>query len=290
MNILDETLLENKAKLDSLLVDTKRFIVLNLIAQTQYKNILIKYMKKLSNLPDDYVTHEKLDSFFYVSKNLVQKTDLCDANINNLNNMKNAFTELSNSPTTENIIEFCNSYEAIQNEILENNVQIEKTLKITSEFFKPSTSITEENVESTEYLENTLVVSEEKKKIILPYTFLELEELFENNPEQYSSIQDIIDQEYTLPFYSLYKNPAKSRFKETFKLMRNKENLSIASSLDLSMELFLNYNLDPAIIAACRNLDELDIYLDYLDSNETEQFNCFNIKYEISPALVKNKK
>ena len=31
------------------------------------------------------------------------------------------------------------------------------------------------------------------------------------------------------------------------------------------------------------NLDELDIYLDYLDNNQTDKYNCFSITFEIPP-------
>lgn len=60
-------------------------------------------------------------------------------------------------------------------------------------------------------------------------------------------------------------------------------------SFDLATELLFNYNLHPAIISACRNLDELDIYLDRPDSGETDKFSCFNIVFEIPPVIYKNK-
>lgn len=48
----------------------------------------------------------------------------------------------------------------------------------------------------------------------------------------------------------------------------------------------LNYSLNPAVIAACRNEDELDIYLDCLEENELEQFDIFDIKYVSAPMIV----
>ena len=39
-------------------------------------------------------------------------------------------------------------------------------------------------------------------------------------------------------------------------------------------------------ISTCKNLNELNIYLDHLESNELDKFNLFEIKYEI---LQKNK-
>ena len=45
------------------------------------------------------------------------------------------------------------------------------------------------------------------------------------------------------------------------------------------------YDLNPIIIAACRNLDELDIYLDCLEEDEVNKFKCFDIRFEISPKV-----
>ena len=134
--------------------------------------------------------------------------------------------------------------------------------------------------------ENTLIISEKTKKVFLPYSFSSLENLYAANPEEYSSVEDIIKKDYTLPL-DLFKIPSVSRFREAYKLMREKENSSFKEALDLSFELFFNYNLHPAIISACRNLDELDIYLDYLADNETHKFNCFKIIFEITPTLTK---
>ena len=69
--------------------------------------------------------------------------------------------------------------------------------------------------------------------------------------------------------------------------MRNKEKASLYKSFDLGIELMWNSLLNPAVITACKNLDELDIYLDYLDSNEIEKFKIFDVKYEIAPMVKK---
>ena len=68
--------------------------------------------------------------------------------------------------------------------------------------------------------------------------------------------------------------------------MKKKENATILESLDLALELTFNNSLHPAIIAACRNLNELDIYLDCLEKNELENFKLFDIKYEVLPTKV----
>lgn len=137
---------------------------------------------------------------------------------------------------------------------------------------------TSENIEIPEFVEKMLIVYEKDNKAILPYSILELEECFSNNPEKYSSIQDIIDKEYTVSTTN-YKNTSFVRFKTTFNLAKNKSNLSFIESLNLSNELFFNSNAEPIIIAACKNTDELDIYLSCLADNVLEDFKCFEIKY-----------
>ena len=126
-----------------------------------------------------------------------------------------------------------------------------------------------------------MTISEIKNKVFLPYSVSDLNEKLKEN-ENYRNLQEIIDNEYKIPL-DKYKNSIIARFKETYNLMRKKENASITDSLDLALELSFNNLLNPAIITACKNLDELDIYLDCLSSNELDKFNIFKIKYEIYP-------
>ena len=131
------------------------------------------------------------------------------------------------------------------------------------------------NIESTKEIlnkENCLVISETTGNIILPYYIKDLE----NDKNTNKTYGQIIQDNYTLPI-NLFKPTFVARFREAFKLAHNKEKKSIIFSLNLATELVFNYNLHPAIITACRNLDELDIYLDCLENNETEKFKCFNI-------------
>ncbi len=127
--------------------------------------------------------------------------------------------------------------------------------------------------------ENSLIISEISGNIILPYYINDLTNIKNKTYEQ------IIQENYTIPV-DLFKPAFIARFREAFKLAHNKEKKSVAFSLNLATELIFNYNLHPAIITACRNLDELDIYLDCLENNETEKFKCFNIIFEIPPTLL----
>lgn len=136
---------------------------------------------------------------------------------------------------------------------------------------------------------NILTISEKKQLAYLPYKSSDIEKIYKNANGKYSSYQDVIENLYIVPL-SKFKNSSISRFRESFNLIRNKENGSIIKALDLGLELMFKYNLNPIIIAACRNLDELDIYLDCLYSKELFDFNCFEIKFEVAPKVSKTKK
>ena len=127
----------------------------------------------------------------------------------------------------------------------------------------------------------SLIISEIKQAIFLPYKISDLEKELEDS--DYEDIQELIDEEYTLP-YNKFRLASISRFKEAFKLIKKKEHGSFFDAIDLAFELMPNSLLNPAIIAACKNLDELDIYLDCLNEDELDKFKCFDIKYELYPV------
>lgn len=190
-----------------------------------------------------------------------------------INNIAESLSTLSNSIL--NITKFINNFLI---ELVDNKEQVS--------YINDNKSTISENSNIEEIQDNDiLLISEKLDKVILPYTVSELKQLL-NKDNEYSSLQDIIEQEYTLPLKK-FSNPVVSRFKQAYHLSRNKEKLSIFASLDLAFELAFNYNLHPAVIAACKNIDELDIYLSYLEDNETEKFNIFKIQYEFLPTVTK---
>lgn len=133
---------------------------------------------------------------------------------------------------------------------------------------------------------NILLISEIQNKVILPYKNEELTRILNSDEKVYKNLQEIIDEKYTVPLVN-YKNASISRFREAFALMRKKEEASFMDAIDLALELMRNRFLHPAIITACKNLDQLDVYLDCLDTNELEDFPFFEIKYELYPVKVK---
>lgn len=133
---------------------------------------------------------------------------------------------------------------------------------------------------------NVLTISEKHQKAYLPFFYSEVQAIYQNSNNKYQTLQDVVDDLYIVPL-SRFKNSTIARFKESFHLIREKEKGSITKALDLGLELMFKSELNPIIIAACRNLDELDIYLDCLEENELNDFSCFEIKFEVMPELIK---
>ena len=132
---------------------------------------------------------------------------------------------------------------------------------------------------------NTLKISETQNKVFLPYKIYELKKILEENPNEYVSIQDIINKNYIISL-DRYKNATFARFKETYNLMRKREKSSFSEALDLALEMTFKNNLNPAIITSCNNLAELDMYLDCLEENKLDKFKVFNIEYEMMPIKM----
>ena len=136
---------------------------------------------------------------------------------------------------------------------------------------------------------DTLLVSEKDQKAYLPYKYSDIERIYNENKNKYSSCEDVINKEYILPL-NRFRHSISSRFRETINLILNKEKQSFFKALDLAFELMLQYKLNPIIIAACKNLEELDIYLDCLEEDELFDFRCFNIKFEVTPKVYTREK
>ena len=132
--------------------------------------------------------------------------------------------------------------------------------------------------------ERILLITEKDQKAYLPYYYADINKIYEENPEKYHNIQQVIEDKCIISLEN-FKNSSFARFRETFNLMRYKEKKSIFESFDFSLELMFKYELNPIIISACRNLDELDMYLDCLEKGNLDNFNCFKIRYEIMPSL-----
>ena len=134
-----------------------------------------------------------------------------------------------------------------------------------------------------------LLISEIKGKVFLPYTKEEVEELVKSEENEFSTNKEVVENFFIKPF-EYYKNQYISRFKETLSLIVKREKMSIKDGIDLGIEMCKKRYLHPAIISACKNIDELNVYIDCFDKNELDEFKIFDIKYEIYPKVIKSKK
>ena len=272
-------------------------------------NINSTYANQIMNILDSLKNSLEL-----CNKN-INNYELFLGNLNKINefyknNDENLNTEINN---------FNQNYNDLNKNIMENTIKIEECINnISKESELRFSSISTETIESTpiiqqlpqdsidfsekvsenvsqnseeseqkkynsfSYTENTLVVSETTQNVTLPFKITDLNEILKNEPNKYNSIDDVITKKYTLPLKN-FKNPTVSRFKQGFKLMREKEHSSFRQAFDLGMELIFDSNLHPAIIPACDNLETLDNYLYCLENKQTEKFNRFNIVFECPP-------
>ena len=144
----------------------------------------------------------------------------------------------------------------------------------------------EKESQSQELKDNgTLLISEIQNKVVLPYTASEVQAIIDDENNYYRTPEEVINSKFTRPL-SEYKDPYMARMKESVKLVTEREGYSKLDGYNLGLELFANRYLHPAIIAACKNLDELNVYLDCLDKNELDDFKIFEIKYELFPMII----
>ena len=260
--------------------------------QQETQKIIIQCLFNLNVLIQDINQTDILNKLSTILENLKSNLDMIKNIISTLTDLQKYV--ISFQPDKINI-EAITIYNSIVNDfdklyyqsISNINTFIFEYMDFISSLKIPIRSIAtderkEDDISSEIFEDNkTLLISEVKNKVFLPYKISDLQEKL-NNTTDYNNIEEMINAEYIIPL-DYYKNSIISRFKETFNLMRKKENASITDSLDLSLELAFNNLLNPAIITACKNSDELDIYLDCLNSNELDKFTLFDIKYEMFP-------
>ena len=268
-------------------------------------------MNIISNIitTSDSIEKNKLDTFYQTTSSLKKSYEdvlniqnlatKLDNDINSTIGLYNTGIENNNNEIKANLIEYNKQKDDLLNKILtfekSNTTNINSTVglfsnnsnKLNYTSNKISNIVDDKivNVEASPYDYNTLIISEQNQKAYLPFFYSTIESIYQKS-NKYNTLQDIVNTLYVIPL-SRFKNSAISRFREGFNLIKNKENGSITKAIDLGLELLFKYELNPIIIAACRNLDELDIYLNCLEENELDSFTCFEIKFEVMPKIIK---
>ena len=304
--------------------DNQLFLQL-LKKQQMYRDLVVKFINIFNNNPTSEEEKNLLDQaqhiFEIINNNIsiLQSNNEISDNINqkimNLlikiesdgdNISESKYIDEINSIKVD-ISDYINKSEEIKNTIISNNntiytflnnTSVQKYLKdfsiITDEPQKKdiekenSLSTSDDKNEDLEITENNfcLVISETSRKVYLPYTKSEVLEYLEQDPDHYKSFEDVVRQEFIYPIDFYLKHSVVSRFRETYSLFRDREALSILESFKKAVEMMFHYDLNPAIIAACKSQEQLENYLECLKSQNLGNFKDFEIRFEISPLKV----
>ena len=292
----------NVTKINKLINKEIAFIDSSLIYQKNLNKELLLCMNSITNNSD------LLDSAIEFSKNyeaLHEIVTMLKLSVNSISSLESLYNELSkinasDSNVETKISEFNEHYIDVIDDISMCSVKIETFLKSDFENLEEQNRVYEKKAAAIQKAKSkaqiektlapgTLVISEIDGKVVLPYTLKEIKDILIANPAKYSTAYDVINNIYTIPLKN-YKNSCLSRFNEAFKLVREREKGSIVQALDLASELFFNYNLHPAVITACKNVTQLDVYLSCLEYNELEDFKYFQVIFQALPVISKNSK
>ena len=136
-----------------------------------------------------------------------------------------------------------------------------------------------EKIKSAEADNETLIFSKTDGHIYLPYKIVELITYLENYPDIYKSLRDVVESEFILPIDYFSKNLEKSRYNEAYNLYRNRAGYKSFEAFKIANRIKKISNLNPAIIASCRSVNDLEQYIYFLRKNELDKFKTFNIIY-----------
>lgn len=213
---------------------------------------------------------------------LVKYAEVVNKALSILNTLK------ENEVKDELIYEYNNYYNQVQIDSKEFNENGDIILREYENIQKNNEP--KEEIKTSTIMNNPiLLISELQNKVILPYKGEEIEEIVNDKDNDYNTPQEVIDSIFTRKLTD-YRDSMFARYRETYNLAFRRENYSRWEAMKLAMEVCRKKFLHPAIISACRNVKELDVYLDCLNKNELEDFKIFEIKYEIPPMLNKYNK
>ena len=274
--------------------------------KSEIKNIIEELENVFKAIGDNITLLNNLeDSIKQLNQDVINLLVSIDTNSDETNNY---FDEI------QNIKEKINSYSTQLNEsnskILLNDIKIDtfitsqttqnylNTFDINIPDLYKSNNISSNynaTIESSENLINTdnsdtpkvennlLLVSEKLNKVFLPYKNTEIKRYLATYPNQYKSFEDVINKEFVLPLDYYIKRPVISRFREAYSLIRDREGKSIIEAIKYAFDLMFKYELNPTIIAACKTQEQLENYINCLETNQLNNFTEFEIRFELNP-------
>lgn len=266
-----------------------------------------KKLSKIENIPTNINVKEQIiDSLETNKENLlntnnIENNDIKDDKKDIDKNNSNDINMLSNSSNTETLTTDAINKLDLQSKYLsenennnkkdnnEDNIDSSNDLENETTDLNLEPAVKNKNIKTNDRVtklplqdNNSLIISEKDGLVYLPFKVENLKKEYIEKHKKYKGLIDLINHEYILPI-NKYKNTVTSRFKEAYSLMVNKEKESALSGLELGLEVAFNYSLHPAVITACKSLDELDEYLDALDAKDMSNFKRFKVEFEVLP-------
>lgn len=266
-----------------------------------------KKLSKIENIPTNINVKEQIiDSLETNKENLlntnnIENNDIKDDKKDIDKNNSNDINMLSNSSNTETLTTDAINKLDLQSKYLsenennnkkdnnEDNTDSSNDLENETTDLNLEPAVKNKNIKTNDRVtklplqdNNSLIISEKDGLVYLPFKVEDLKKEYIEKHKKYKGLIDLINHEYILPI-NKYKNTVTSRFKEAYSLMVNKEKESALSGLELGLEVAFNYSLHPAVISACKSLNELDEYLDALDAKDMSSFKRFKVEFEVLP-------
>lgn len=234
------------------------------------------YSEEINNISEKFAKNiEKLNSL---------KSLLIDINSGFISLSRNASSDEVTINLKEKINSYFSTYEEIKKDIMLADIEVDRFVKrINSSNDKKSEEVSEEISDGNIQNNNTLIISEKDNKVFLPYTVSEIQSYMEKYPKEYKSLEYVINKEFILPLDYYTKHPSLARFREAYSLIRDREAKSVFDALKYALNIMFKYDLNPAIISACKTEEALNLYIECLENKDLSKFNLFKIEFRLNP-------
>lgn len=294
-----------------------------ILQETNTRDVIVNFINRLNDSASDLRESKSNAEFMQLLSEVQDIFEKANDNIKMLHELKTASSQLSdniinllikvesnpNVPTNYideiqklkyMINEFSQKSDDVKSKLVFNDIKINTFLKKNivkeyvsdininmdspkkSESFKVKSKnsiIPDSSLEGND----TLLVSEKLKKVFLPYSRQEVLLYLEQHPNEYKSFEDVVDKEFIFPLDYYMKHSVVARFRETYSLIRDRESKSIIDAFKYALDMMFKYDVNPAIIAACKTQEQLENYLSCLERKKLDEFTDFKIKFEINP-------
>lgn len=234
------------------------------------------YSEEINNISEKFAKNiEKLNSL---------KSLLIDINSGFISLSRSASSDEVAINLKEKINSYFSTYEEIKKDIMLADIEVDRFVKrINSSNDKKSEEVSEEISDGNIQNNYTLIISEKDNKVFLPYTVSEIQSYMEKYPKEYKSLEYVINKEFILPLDYYTKHPSLARFREAYSLIRDREAKSVFDALKYALNIMFKYDLNPAIISACKTEEALNLYIECLENKDLSKFNLFKIEFRLNP-------